>query len=241
MTDMVEVMVNGRWPVKMPDYRAERPEWPWWEATRLAAMAHYVGEDDVVWDVGTEEGDLTALFALWGAQVYLIEPNPRVWPNVRAIWEANFLPEPLGCWPGFVGELVGDPPDRALWEDDTVWPRATTEHPLVRAHGFSQYGEDPGPTTTVDALVADGVPAPSVITMDVEGAELHVLRGAAVTLDQHQPLVFASVHPGMMLDTYGIPDGAWAVRTFMAEHDYQAEHLATDHEEHFMFTPMGRP
>lgn len=236
---MVPVQINGRadWTVRMPDYRAERPEWPWWEATRLAAMAHFVGHDDVVWDVGTEEGDLSALLSIWGADVYLIEPNPRVWPNVRAIWEANFLREPIGCWPGYVGEMVGDPPDRALWEDDTVWPVATREHPLERAHGFSQYGEDPGPVTTIDALVDDGVPAPSVITMDVEGAELAVLRGATRTLTNHRPIVFASVHPDMMLATYGIPDGAWAVRAFLAEHGYDAEHLATDHEQHWLFTP----
>jgi hypothetical protein len=60
-------LINGRWPLLLPDHRAARPSWGWWEATRLAAMHHFIQPGDVVYDVGAEEGDFPCLFSTWGA------------------------------------------------------------------------------------------------------------------------------------------------------------------------------
>ena len=99
---MREVTINGRWPVIMPDHRADRPEWSTgWEVERLHSMHLAIRPADTVYDIGTEEGDLSALLGTWCARLHMFEPNPRVWPNVRAIWEANSLPAPAGCWSGF--------------------------------------------------------------------------------------------------------------------------------------------
>jgi len=240
-------MVNGRWPLYLPEHRWARPEWPWWEATRLAAMATVIDHGSVVYDVGAEEGDFPALWASWGAQVYLAEPNPRVWPNIRLVWEANRLPAPIGCWPGFIGAEnddrtlggpAGDGRGETLWADGDPWPRSAYG-PVIGDHGFCQLGERPDlPSVTIDALVADGVPAPTVITMDVEGSELHVLRGAERTLDEHQPDVFVSIHPEFMAHHYGIEEGVTEVRAFMHRRGYDNDRhvfLAIDHEHHWWF------
>ena len=57
MTEVRLVHVNGRWPLWLPEHRAARPEWPWWEAARLSAMHHVLGQGGhTVWDVGAEIG-----------------------------------------------------------------------------------------------------------------------------------------------------------------------------------------
>lgn len=230
-----EVLVNGRWPLLLPKHRAARPEWPWWEATRLAAMRTVIGTGSVVWDVGAEEGDFPALWSSWGADVVLAEPNPKVWPNIRAIFDANDLADPMLCWPGFIGDQVVDAEREYLGTGP--WP-ASTAGPVIGDHGFCQLGERPDlPTTTVDELVADGVPAPTVLTMDVEGSELQVILGAEDTLNRHRPHVFVSIHPEFMLHHYGIEDGVDRIQAEMRRHEYSETFLCIDHEHHWWFRP----
>lgn len=225
--------MNGRWPLLLPEHRADRPEWPWWEATRLAAMAHHIGVGDCVWDVGAEEGDFPALWSSWGAAVVLAEPNPLVWPNIKAIFEANLLPEPLATWVGFLGPVQ----HTGIMPPTKGWPTCA-DGPVIGDHGFCQLGERPDiPQTTIDHLVHVGVQPPTVITMDVEGSELHVLRGAEQTIDAYRPLVFVSIHPEFMAHHYGLHDGVQMVRNLMSDHDYSEQFLSIDHEHHWMFTP----
>lgn len=234
---MVETLINGRWPLLLPEHRAMRPEWPWWEAGRLAAMATVIGPGSVVWDVGAEEGDFPALWASWGAGVVLAEPNPKVWPNIAAVWRANDLPDPLLYWPGFIADAEAEAARNTLPVPHRGWP-ACADGPVIGDHGFCRVEERPDlPTTTVDRLVAMGVTPPTVLTMDVEGAELLVLRGAGHTLGVHRPEVFVSIHPEFMAHHYGIVDGVDAVRAFMAELDYREQFLAIDHEHHWWFRP----
>lgn len=61
-----EVLINGKWPLVLPRHRAERAEWQsGWEPERLDSMYANLRPGMVVYDVGTEEGDLSALFAMW--------------------------------------------------------------------------------------------------------------------------------------------------------------------------------
>lgn len=235
-------LVNGRWPLYLPEHRYARPEWPWWEATRLAAMATVIGYGSVVYDVGAEEGDFPALWSSWGAEVVLAEPNPRVWPNIALVWEANGLRPPLLAWDGFLGAEKGSDEHvagRVAYASmERPWP-ACADGPVIGDHGFCQLGERPDlPVATIDQLVDHGMPAPTVITMDVEGSELHVLRGAERTLDEHQPDVFVSIHPEFMAHHYGIEEGVTEVRAFMHRRGYDNDRhvfLAIDHEHHWWF------
>jgi FkbM family methyltransferase len=235
------VAINGRWPLLLPEHRAARPEWPYWEKERLASMYAYLGDGGhVVYDIGAEEGDLPALWATWGNRVVLAEPNPRVWPNIRAIWEANDLPHPAGWMVGFAGENDYTPPgvdDRSYSNATDAWPQAAYG-PLIGDHGFLNLCERPDvPQARIDTL-SDRYPPPSAITIDTEGSELVVLRGAAGVLDHVRPLVWVSIHPEFSIDMYDLTKSDCL--QFMADHNYVAEHLATDHEEHWFFTPRPR-
>lgn len=236
MTEMVDTAINGRWTLKLPPHRAARPEWPWWEATRLAHMHHHLaGSGGTVFDIGAEEGDFPALWASWGNDVVLFEANARVWPNIKAIFDANDL-APLVTFPGFAADHDGDRDTEHLGGFDLgpLWP--TSAHgPVIGDHGFCNLSERPDiPRLRIDK-VAELV-RPTAITIDVEGAELSVLRGAERTLAEDRPLVWVSVHEQFMADMYGHTPAE--LDAYMRGLDYEPRWLCTDHEAHWSWTPV---
>jgi FkbM family methyltransferase len=234
------VQVNQKWWLRLPEYRAYRPSWAWHEAARLAALNYIIRPGDVVFEVGAEEGDYGALFASWGARVVLAEPNLNVWPSIKASFEANDV-EPLAWWVGFLSDHDWTIPKdwENRWGRRPDWPTCA-HRPLIPEHGFYNIWEhaENTPAMTLDRL-ASRTGYPNVISIDVEGAELHVLNGATKTLTEHRPVVFVSVHPEMMRDLYGLDSAE--VYELMADHGYERTYLATDHEVHEMFRhPEGR-
>jgi len=250
----VEVLVNGRWPVKMPPHRAERPEWhtpPYWEGARLNRMWEVVSgltrkyegatgttfyDGPTIWDVGAEEGDMPALYSTWGADVVLIEPNPRVWPCIRYHWTANDLPGPAGCFVGLVGspEQVND-----VWTDPLYegWPEPALSDVMWPAHGFHHLQDyaTVDPVTTLDALLPY-FPTPDVITADIEGGEGHMLAGATTMLSDIRPVWFVSVHSTFMRDMYNQDPQTFVFDVF-ARHGYDRDLIEDRHEAHWIFTP----
>lgn len=248
---MVDAMMNGRWPIRLPEHRAARPVNDWWEAQRLAAMhsrvLHHLNTCDDHWprvlDVGAEEGDFSCLLSMWGADVFLVEPNPKAWPWIKATFEANDQ-TPAG-W--FVGLLGSDEQRVGLGDVCTAdpllftWPHAANEREPTPEHGFHHLAEHAGPTPvgTLDQLTSVVAWAPDIITMDVEGGELHCLMGAEATLREHRPEVFVSIHPEFLRDLYG--QSKDDVLDLMAGHNYRAQFICSDHEEHWFFSPLEQP
>lgn len=233
---MVETTINGRWTLKLPEHRAVRPEWvTGWEVERIASMHdHLGGGGHTVYDIGAEEGDLPALWASWGNDVVLFEPNNRVWPNPKAIFDSNDL-TPLATFPGFAADHDGHRDLEHLGTRTTqLWP-TSANGPLIGDHGFCNLCERPDiPRVRIDT-VAGVVGPPDALTIDVEGAELRVLLGARNVLTRHRPLVWVSVHPQFMDDTHGdTPEQLYA---YMDGLGYDRQLLAVDHEEHHLFTP----
>lgn len=232
----VPAVINDRvdWPLRLPPYRAYRASWATHEAARLAAMHETIRPGDVVYEVGAEEGDYGALFTSWGAKVVLVEPNPKAWPSIRASFEANGF-RPAAWWFGLLSDRV--------WMVDDVerlgvdgWPDCAFGE-LVPEHGFFNIWEhaEVSPAVTLDELVSRTGLIPNVVSVDVEGGEFHVLRGARRTLRENRPTVFVSVHPEFMANLYGLD--AENLYDFMADLGYSRTYLATDHEVHEMFVP----
>lgn len=238
-TEMFEVVVNGKWRMWMPPWRAARPEWDiengGWEVERLDAMHDTVKPGDIVWDIGAEEGDMSCLLSMWSeGGAVLFEPNPKVWPCTRMTFQANGQ-KPVRWFVGFASASTepAKKPEK-VW-DHEGWPSCAWDEPIP-AHGFRHLAQDT--TNTPQVKIDDFCSAttvPDVITMDVEGSELHVLQGARQTLLKNKPTVFVSVHPTFMLDLYDQHPGM--LLQYMADLGYTEEHLATDHEEHWVFRP----
>lgn len=231
---MRQTAINGRWTLMLPKHRADRYSWPWWEATRLACMYHYLGQGGhVVWDIGAEEGDFPALWSSWGNDVVLVEPNKRVWPNIEAIWSANLLKAPAASLAGFIGGVGWPEPEITL---DGFPPCA--DGPVISDHGFLNLCERPDVQRVTADQLARLVGPPTALSIDVEGAEAEVLHSAINTLRNHRPLVWVSVHRDFMRDMYG--DTPEKLDEYMAALDYERTPLCVDHEAHVFYWPSER-
>lgn len=239
---MIPVAVNDRWPVLLPEHRARRPEWPWHESHRFEAMHTALPAGAVLWDVGAELGDHAAVYASWGCRLVLIEPNPGAWPCLAATLEANGATGAIDawCW-SFVADVeTGELGPARFGTTAPPWPPSAVGECTDRAgmaHLSGRPDPDPypeQPVTTIDALVAAGAPAPYAMTIDVEGAELKVIRGAERTIAEHRPKIWLSVHPELLT---GYGDDPAEIQQVMTGHGYRGRLLAVDHEEHWEWMP----
>lgn len=73
---------------------------------------------------------------------------------------------------------------------------------------------------SIDSVVASGEAlAPSLIKIDVEGAEIFVLRGALETIRSHHPTMFIEVHSSALLAK---------CEPFLTAEGYTIQHLDKD-------------
>jgi FkbM family methyltransferase len=228
---MVPVKINGKWDILLPKHRAERPEWftaEGWERARLDAMAERIGPGDVVYYVGAEEGEMAALCQMWGAQVYLFEPNPKAWPNIKAIWDANGLVPPV-CFAGFASNVTAQLDAPVMFE----FPKEAYGD-IVGNHGFKElYLEAENyPQIRLDDI-SKGLGPPTVISFDVEGSEWQVLRGALAILENHHPTLFASIHPEFMFHQWG--EYSADFRGWIKGFGYHETILDYQHELHCLY------
>lgn len=214
--------INNKWNIWLPDHRADRPEWGWWEKERLERMHSTTVPGDVVYYVGAEEGDMAGLLAMWGAKLALFEPNEKVWPNIKVIWDKNDLPLPLACFSGFASnKTIGN---GFIHLDDV-------HGDLIGDHGFKEL-HDPGiiPQVRIDDLT---LLPPNMISIDVEGSEWEVLRGAEQTLKKYHPRIFLSLHPEFLFRIYG--EYQFDLRKWIKDLGYTEKLLAFEHEIHLYY------
>jgi FkbM family methyltransferase len=249
---MVKARLNGLYDIVLPKHRADRPQWyslEGWEKQRLEAIRNEirrqiaVGGEPVVYYVGAEEGEMAALCQMWGAKVVLFEPNQKVWPNIKAIWEANALDRPAGLFVGFASastELT--PPNdydiqgRDITEDG--WPLCAYG-PVIGDHGFKElYQESDGiPQIKIDDFGARSGIVPTVMSIDVEGSEWEVLRGAEGILNEHHPTIFLSGHPEFLFHMFG--EYLNDLRKWLRDKGYREQLLAYEHEVHLLYEHEG--
>ena len=237
---MTPCTINGQWELILPQHRADRPEWKTgWEKERLLHMSKYLLPKDRLMYVGAEEGDLAALAATWCKDIFLVEPNPKAWPNIRAVFEANGLPNPQ-YFVGFSSDVTDlfpphlDPDvtgvDPDVTGDQDGWPISAYGE-LIGDHGFKElYQEaDAYPQATIDWFDW----APTAISIDVEGSEWKVLRGAEKTLQEHKPKIWLSGHPEFMFHQYG--EYLNDLRSWIKGFGYNETLLDYQHEVHLYY------
>jgi len=73
----------------------------------------------------------------------------------------------------------------------------------VEGHSTSRLsteGQIPVEVTTLDALVEELGAPPDLVKVDIEGAEIDLLRGAKKVLEEFRPIVFIAVHSKEIFD-----------------------------------------
>lgn len=241
---MIKTKINGKYELILPEHRAARTQWETgWEVKRIDSMINHLKEGDIVFDIGAEEGDISGLLAKKVGKtggIVLFEPNPKVWANIRAIWNANKLKKPLAVYMGFASDITEENPGKSDIKKETKdgWPiHAYGE--IIGNHGFRHLSQetDTTPQIKIDDFCERNNIYPDLITMDVEGSEFRVLKGAEKVLKKYRPIVYVSIHVDFMKEMYHAePED---IHKFMESLGYKGFHLATDHEEHWMFKKVG--
>jgi FkbM family methyltransferase len=234
MTEMVEVIINGEFNIVLPKHRADRQEWyteDGWEKIRTKSMFNNINKGDVVYYVGAEEGEFPALCQIWGAKVVLFEPNPQVWSHYPALWTANKLEPPIATIAAFASDINNDKAE--IFSNG--FPPVLNED-LNREHGFKELyleGDSYG-QITIDSLVYfHKLEAPTAISIDVEGSEWKVLKGAERVLREHKPKIWLSGHPEFMFHQFG--EYLTEVRGWIKEFGYKETLLDYQHEVHLFY------
>lgn len=194
---------NPEWTFLFPDTIADWDAITGWEEERLLSMQAHLKPGMVLYDVGTEHGWLSAVYGAFTGHgnMVLIEPSPEMWINIRKTWEANGFDDPIASFQMFCGASPS-----TLSRFAPPWPECSdgfAEADECPAMAYRYIGDAEIPTTTIDQIVTSTKRPPDAITVDVEGFEIAVMRGAEMTLLKHRPLVWISVHPDLM----GAPDG----------------------------------
>lgn len=149
---------------------------------QMRLLASLIEAGDCMWDVGAHHGYMTLSAArLVGATglVHAFEPSAA---NHRILqrhlrWNRATNVSTLRV-------ALSD------FEGETTFGGTGTSKMLALGAGDERVRVARG-----DALVRDGrCTAPTVMKIDVEGAEAAVLRGAAATLERARPVVFLSTH-----------------------------------------------
>lgn len=238
------IKINGKYKMRLLKHRADFYRDRIWESERLDSMRRNIGKHDVVYYVGAEQGEMPALLQKWGAEVCLFEPNHTAWRSIRETWKLNKLKRPLGLFATFVGaetQLHPTNPDKELYEGEgwilgeDNWP-AYSKGNLITESSFSElHNEKDGlPIISIDDVAAN-TKGPTAMSIDVEGAELEVLKGAEATLLEYKPKIWLSVHPQFLKDYWNTTPNK--VLKWLADRGYESELLADVHEQHYLCTP----
>ena len=162
-----------------------------WNAEEYRAFKADVSAGDVVLDVGANVGAYSLLFAQWvgpSGRVYAFEPAPEARRGLERHVLLNHCSDRVSISAEAVSASRGMAQFRAtgLQGDNRLVPSAVADGIPVR-------------TTSIDEFCSVHYLAPSLIKVDVEGAELDVLRGAARTIAArgHALALYVEMHPSL--------------------------------------------
>jgi FkbM family methyltransferase len=188
-----------------------------WNLEEYEALRAATRPGDVVFDVGANIGAYTVLFARWvgpNGHVYAFEPVGSIARNLRAQLALNEVEDRVTVVEAAVTDRVGEMA-LAVSAGAGLNRRALPTDDRLRRLVV--------PTVSLDAFCAERSLAPSVIKIDVEGAELDVLRGAGgLFASVPRCRLFVEWHPSLWPD-YGITVSQ--VQRELARHGLIAEPL----------------
>jgi FkbM family methyltransferase len=161
-----------------------------WNTLEYEAFRQEVRPGDTVLDIGANLGGYSLLFGQWvgpSGRVHAFEPAPETRAGLLRHVRLNSLEERVVVWPDAMSDTDGT---AAFVAEGT------------RGDNRLQHLEPPHPaavhvrTTTIDAFCRRTACRPALIKVDVEGAELDVLRGARDTVAADPGLaLYVEIHP----------------------------------------------
>jgi len=188
-----------------------------WEPHSIQAVADHLSPGATFIDVGAHIGYYSLKAAVIvgpTGHVLSIEPNPQTLPKLRANIEAS-SDRMATVWP------VACAASESTLQFYAA-PESNTGESSLSKENASQEGAAPK-AYSVRARPLDGIVKEArldrvdVIKIDVEGAELEVLKGAARTLDEYRPVLIIELVPDQLKSMGASVD---QVTQFLAAHGY---------------------
>ena len=150
-----------------------------YQQVELDMLLQLIGDDTVVYDIGSNIGYHASAFVTRSKHVYCFEANPQHYKMLRM----NMQEEPR-CT--LFNLAVSNATGKILVEEIDVT--------AIGNYGMARVGTTTGvevSMTSIDALVNSGqIKPPHLIKIDVEGHEPGVFQGAAETIKQHMPVIY---------------------------------------------------
>jgi FkbM family methyltransferase len=173
-----------------------------------------------VFDIGANLGLHTLFYSAVADRVVAFEPAPRTYARLIDNLELNGRTN-VSTWNAALSDRSGflDFLDNGISQTGTLLTGA------AHAQGFQKI--------QVQAYRLDDLdlPAPDLIKIDCEGAEMQVLRGASATLARHRPEVHLEVHPLL-----GVSEAE--VQEFLHSAGYAVECRRKGDEMHYLCNPL---
>lgn len=172
---------------------------------------------DIVIDCGAYDGATSARFVNMGCKVYSFEMDKTNYERaVKLADEKNFVVENLGL--GYYNHKI-----------NYAHKGAATK--------INLQGSETAQITTLDNYVGEKIlPRVDFIKMDVEGAELDILKGAAVTIARFKPI--------LALSAYHKLDDFWTLTRFIksirSDYEFAMRQYATTPEDIVDWFPAER-
>jgi FkbM family methyltransferase len=206
-----------------------------WEPETWNAMSKHLGSGGVFVDVGAHIGYYTLKAAqVVGSQgrVLAIEPNPDTLPilreNVAANHDAMVTVEPVACSDSDTTLELFSAAGANSGESSLSRKNAEQAGALKASYHV--------PARRLDAIIqACGVLRLDLLKIDVEGAELLVLKGAQETLDRFHPVVTMELEESQLISmgttvaavTEWLRDRGYTVLTSIGRENHNTEFVYT--------------
>jgi FkbM family methyltransferase len=149
-------------------------------------LADHLTPGKVFWDIGAHYGffaGLAARLVAPGGRVVALEPVPENFERLLETVSRNHLHN-IDPRRSAVGQTVGKV---VLERGDSTTMWSVGSNPDLE-------GTLTVPCTTLDVLMAESAQPPDVVKIDVEGAELSVIRGGRRLFSEHRPILVVEFH-----------------------------------------------
>jgi FkbM family methyltransferase len=201
-----------------------------YDDTTLSLLESYLTPGSVVIDVGANVGFYTvrlgrALKRLGGGTLHAFEPVPG---NAARLAQ-NIAANDLGAIVQLHETALGSRDGRVAFVLENEHESTTGNAAMIGASGASSFSYD----IEVDLTTLDGfaervaLTACTLLKLDVEGAELEVLRGATATIARFRPVILAEYNE-RWAQTFGWNREAYAL--FARDHAYASCWLDQRHD-----------
>jgi FkbM family methyltransferase len=158
-----------------------------WEPASFEVLDRMLHADSTFLDIGAWIGPLTLYAANLAPRCHAVEPDPRA----RAGLIANIIRNPqlagrIQVYPEAVGEVSG------LRRMGNITSGAGGDSMSSLLFGTAANAWDVE-CVTLERLIS-GIGPPTLVKIDIEGAEVEVLNGSREFIDRTRPPLFLSVH-----------------------------------------------